>query len=365
MAPPTTTFSGHLFDGVSAQKRDATVTLTRLALSVTVDEQTTAWPWAQITQTQGRFVGEPIRLEYGPAPSQVLVLRDATFLAALAFIAPAWTSNIRGPRGSRTGLISLALVATVGLLVALYLWGVPALADTVTKRLPIEWEQKLGEAVEESLLAGEEVCDDSKAQAAVAQLVEQLQAGAPAHPYTLRVHVVKSSLVNAFALPGGIIVLYTGLIEAMDGPGEVAGVLAHEIQHVLLRHGTQSLVRELSLAILVGALLGDANGAMQTGIELAKQVGGLRYSRDTEREADRRGMHLLQTAKIDPQNMVRSFERLGKAVGEQGPVLSLISTHPDTAERIATLQKMAQSATFDAVALDDAAWRKALAGCKP
>ena len=94
-------------------------------------------------------------------------------------------------------------------------------------------------------------------------------------------------MVNAFAGSGGLIVVFRGLLERADTPEELAGVLAHEIQHVLHRDTTRAIFREASTGILVAALAGDVSAAAAFGVQAARVLGDLRYSREAEQEAAR------------------------------------------------------------------------------
>jgi predicted Zn-dependent protease len=153
------------------------------------------------------------------------------------------------------------------------------------------------------------------------RLVEQI----PDNPYTFRVTVVKSDVVNAFALPGGYIVVFTGLMKKADSGEEVAGVMGHELTHVLKRHGLERIVKQLGLMAVVAILVGDQQGL----VGLVKQIGvellTLKFGRGQETEADLTGLQLLHRAKIDPSGMIRFFERLSEK--EEGRT-EWLSTHP-------------------------------------
>src|SRR5690606_36535147 len=125
---------------------------------------------------------------------------------------------------------------------ATYVWGVPALAAHLAGSVPRSWEERLGERDAAELTAGAGPCRDPALDRAIGAMTAALARAAGAAPGTFRLHVVDDSLVNAFALPGGSIILFRGLIERAESPDELAGVLAHEMQHVLLRHSTQALL---------------------------------------------------------------------------------------------------------------------------
>ncbi len=367
MAVQGQSFVGYLYDGQSAERAQIVLRVSRQGLQLERDgAPPLLWPWGQVRQTSGRYPGQPVRLEHGEEPAAAVVVDDDAFVPALRRLAPGETAHIRGGSSNAGRIASVlgALVLSAGLGAALYLWGIPGFASFVAAHVPLSWEEKLGEEAFAAFTADVERCEDKAAQAALDTLLARLDAAAQPHPYRLRVAIVIDGEVNAFALPGGRLVVNSGLLEVMRTPSEVAGVLAHEVQHVLLRHSTRALLRDASLSLLVGALVGDA-GAATSAFEAARQLGGLRYSRDAEREADASGMQLIQAARLEAAGMVRSFEALRDAApGEVPTVLSALSTHPDTEERIRLLQRRAASATYAPVDLGGPeAWRVALAGC--
>jgi predicted Zn-dependent protease len=167
--------------------------------------------------------------------------------------------------------------------------------------------------------------------------------------------------VNAIAAPGGFIVLFRGLVEQTQTPEELAGVLAHEMQHVVKRHATRLLVQNASTSLLLAALTGDARNAMTLGLEGARILGILRYSRQYEEEADQEGMRMLIAARIDPAGLVRFFESLEeKEPGKEGPAfLTYLSTHPSTADRVEGLKSLAAKADGQWITLvPDLQWRE-------
>lgn len=170
--------------------------------------------------------------------------------------------------------------------------------------------------------------------------------------------VVNDPIVNALAAPGGYILVFRGLLERTRSPEELAGVLAHEFQHILKRHATRALLQNVSSGLLVAALMGDASGVMAFGLESAQTLGTLRYSRQNEEEADTEGMRLLIQAGIDPAGMIAFFEVLQRG-DRRGPTISqYLSTHPQTQERLERLRSLAaQSQVKPVELLPDYDWR--------
>jgi predicted Zn-dependent protease len=153
--------------------------------------------------------------------------------------------------------------------------------------------------------------------------------------------------VNAFAAPGGVVVVFRGLVQAAETPEEVAGVLAHEVAHAELRHGLRATVKGMGFRALLALALGDLSG---TALEaMVADLTELRFSRDAEREADAEGLRRLAAARIDPRGMVRFFERVRDEAGAAVP--ALLSTHPAPAERLEALRRETAALRIDATPL--------------
>lgn len=157
-------------------------------------------------------------------------------------------------------------------------------------------------------------------------------------PYTF--YIVNAPEVNAFAVPGGHIYINRGLIERSENMSELAGVLAHEIGHVVHRHGIDQMERaqtaNTALGVLYGVLLGrNPSGVEQVGIQVGGSAIFAGYSRDAEREADATAIQYLVASRIDPRGMVSLFEKL-LAERQRNPaaVERWFSTHPTENERI-------------------------------
>jgi len=172
----------------------------------------------------------------------------------------------------------------------------------------------------------------------VQQLGQQLAAHAPGpNQWPFSFHVVNIKEINAFALPGGPIYIHVGTIQAADDEGQLAGVMAHEISHVVLRHSTQQASKaafaQLPLAVL-GATIGQgaAGQIAQLGASFGVQSLFLKYSRDAEREADLLGSQIMYDAGYNPFSMVEFFTKLEKEGGPGGP--QFLSDHPNPGNRV-------------------------------
>ncbi len=355
------TWQGHYLDGRSAARQPVTVQPMRGALLITTaDGRTLTWPYAKIRQTQGAYEGEHIRLEYGGEISEALVVLAPEFLTALHRMAPELTSHVHDParRAARVKLTVLAAIGALGLAIVLYLWGIPGLAGIVTPLVPVSWEQQLGRAVVAKLTEQQKPCQDAPRSQVLDDIVTRLTTAAPANPYHIRLLVVDSPVVNALAAPGGYIIVFRGLLEMTESPKQLAGVLAHELQHIYQRHTTRLIIEHASTGLLLAAVSGDVTGAMTYGVEATRALGMLQYSRRHEQEADAEGMRLLMAAKIDPVGMIEFFELLRKKSPELPGMWKYLSSHPATLDRIAYLKQLAGQAPATSVgSLPGSDWR--------
>ncbi len=338
-----TTWSGHYFDGRTTTRHPITIVLAPSGLDLHMADGTRAfWPYGDITQTQGSYANEPVRLERGSPIPEAVIVEDPAFLEALQRITNEHTRQFAGPqpRARLVRLIALAGAASLALIAGMILWGIPALAELVTPLIPTSWETALGESVAQQLAPANRRCTDSRLQDSVDGIMARLAAARPDSPYRFHVTVVDEPVFNALAAPGGRIVIFRTMLQSTENPEELAGVLAHEMQHIYRRHAMKALVRDLSIAAIVGAVFGDITGIGALAVTAGRTLTTLHYSRDTEMEADREGLALLQAARIDPMGMVRFFETLKQHTGGAGFPASL-STHPDTDTRLAEMTTMA------------------------
>ena len=356
----------HYLDGQTAIRHPATVRLMRRGLEVEAPGVWTRfWAYDDLRQTQGFYEGEEVRLEHGGELPEALLIPDVDFLASLHEAAPHLGPRFHDParRGQRVRLTILAGVAVVAITGALYLWGIPVMAALVTPRVPVAWEEGLGRSVVEHLASRELVCPDPRRQQALDSIVARLAATTPS-PYTFHLFIVNRPQVNALAAPGGYIVVFRGLLEQTGGPEELAGILAHEMQHVLQRHTTQAVIQHASTGLLIAALTGDMTGPLAYGLQSARVLGQLQYSRRAEAQADAEGMKMLLAARIDPAGLIGFFERLMKGDKQPRTVLTYLSTHPSHRDRIERLKALAAGAPGPPVPLlPDSDWGDVKALC--
>ena len=268
--------------------------------------------------------------------------KDATLCGNPAF-ARLFKAVERSPRSTPTPvIIGLALVALLfGGLVLLWTQK-DRIAGYIAEKIPIEWETKFGDQVF-SQYDDETILTNSAWAGPVSNITSRLLPVVEKSGYEFKFHIKQDTNVNAFAIPGGHVVILTGLLEHADSAEEVAGVLAHEIAHVTRRHSLQNIIKSAGLLVILQALVGDASGLFGMATEASRYLLQQKFSRDFEREADDTGWAYLVEANIDPRGMTRFFEKLKKLMAESGMdvmenTLSLVNTHPASQERIDRLE---------------------------
>ncbi len=218
-----------------------------------------------------------------------------------------------------------------------------AIVEQVVHQIPVTWEQEISGSLLESAIVGKKVIDDKNINLQLSKITDPLVNSVENKDFKFTFTIVEDETLNAFALPGGAIVIHSGLIMKAKHVNEVAGVLAHEICHVTRRHHIRGMVDKLGFFVLLRALIGDASGIGAELALLGTTLESLKYSRDYELEADESGWKLMLDANLDPKGMIDFFEKLHHEHGGMDEATSFMSTHPATSERIKILQKKALS----------------------
>ena len=238
-------------------------------------------------------------------------------------------------RGRSAGLLLTLLIA--GFCLACF-YGIRRVADTSIHAVPLEVDRQIGGQAYQLMDRGGPEVHDPLLTDAVQQIVDRLAPQVATDGLRFDVHIIDADICNAFCLPGGTIVLYTGLLKRAGSAEEVAGVLAHEMAHASERHGLRQVAQSLGLAAAVNLLIGNFEGIVVAGAEVFKLATINSYSREQETGADREGVRMLHAAAIDPMSLARFFETLQREAGDLPGGLTWLSTHPDHAARIAAIR---------------------------
>ncbi len=228
-------------------------------------------------------------------------------------------------------LLGFFLLAAIMLF---YFFILPWLADRAAMNFPKEQEIALGTELKKQYLLSERI--DTQKTRLLNEFASKLDLG---DDFPADYTVVDADIVNAYALPGGPIVVYAGIIRKMQTPEELAGILAHERSHVLRHHSTRSIFQNVSGVLLINLVLGDASSFINLIAQQGQQIQQLSYSRELELEADREGLQLLLNNKINPKGMLSLLEKL-KDENTGSSVPEFLSTHPLPDSRIEALKKL-------------------------
>ena len=361
------------YDGITAEARSVVVAVGDMGITISAPGGgvLAAWPAERVVLAELPRDGEPVRLGLDGTTAR-LIVDDPGVVETLRPLARRLHRSVR-PSWPVFFRFAGWTAAAVGSVAVLLLFVVPSLSkqlaaitpdvvrhsigDTALKQIPLVFE------IDTSGPPGtrEAFCSDAPGREALEAMVARLTADM-AEPPALRLVVFNSAMVNAFALPGGIVALTKGFIDHASSAEEVAGVIAHEIGHVHHDHSIQAMYQTTAVSMLVGILTGDfTGGVLITGV--AEWVLNSGYSRTDERAADRYALERLYAAGIDASGLEGFFARLLAREAEgDGTLASILSTHPLTRERIEAVRN-APRASGTVFGRDHRQWRRLRAIC--
>jgi len=359
----------HFFDGLTAGRHDVHVALSedRLALIISGDalDEPLRWPLMDLRaladtadKTRLTLTRRADTDDEAPRDPARLIILDPQLID--------WM------RRTRLGLFKADLHPGIWKRILTYAGGaiaatalmlfviLPAMANTLAQLIPVEREVAFGKTVTaqmERLLGGSGFgtlrCESPAGEAALEAMLSRLTDGRDMQ-YDIAVQVFDHEMVNAFAAPGGQVVMLRGLLDMADGPDEVAAVLAHEIGHVESRDATRNALRAAGSAGLLTMVLGDFTGGAAIAL-IGEHMISAGYTRAAEAEADIFALQLLNAADVSAKGFARFFNRLDEMDAMDLP--AYLSTHPVTAERAAQARDFASVQVGTRPVLDPAEWK--------
>ncbi len=334
------------FDGDTPVPHAVTLMLDSVAgvLEIGLPASTQAgarWPLDDIRLLEDTAGQEGVILRWTGDPVARLHLADASVLRYLPRL------NRRNPpkgRG-RLGAWALAAVAGVALQIGVL---VPLLADRLATFVPPAGERALGEAtfgqIREALagtgLPPLTTCDSEDGLAALETMLVGLGVERGTDE-AIKVFVLDHEMVNAFALPGGYVVFFRGMIDAALSPNEIAAVMAHEVGHVENRDPTRHALRSAGSIGILGLLLGDFAGGAAV-LFLTEQLISANYAQGAESGADEFAFTALEAADVSPAALGDMFERLRDKYGDTDGIVSHFVSHPTLTSRITRAREAAR-----------------------
>lgn len=352
--------SSRFYDGLTALVHEVGVRATAAELIIfrPADSGIVArWPIAELAVLgDGNHEAAPPVVHRGGEAR--LVIEDIELRQRLAALVPelAALDHQPAPLVPRLATLGVTLVALVGLFWVAVDYG----TEYAAPWLPYSLQAKLGETVFEELVADKDECHGKRGLEAINTLANDL-AKAAGYEHEITVHIIEGGPVNAFTLPGGILVFYSDLIDQAKDSSQVAGVLAHEIGHVVHHHPIKGIARQYGIDLLAKLVSGGYSDLLTTLGSGGNILLALRNGRAFEREADTTGVSLLEKLEYRADGIAGFFEQMMEKEPKDAALAAGIwSSHPPTQERIAATKRPAAGRP----AFSEADWKALRDVCK-
>jgi len=250
-------------------------------------------------------------------------------------------------------------------IIVIFLAGAIALASQkasaiVVKLIPVKWDEKLGDfaypSAVASLAPGSSKISDPYVIDGLEEIRKVLTNSLNNSKFKYSITILKAPMENAFALPGGKIVIFSGIILKSESAEELAGVIGHEIMHVEKRHAMRQIVSKLGILTVLQILVGDISGAGGVILQAGSELLSLGYSRSMESEADLEGIELLFRAGIPVEPLIKFFKKMSDNENELKSMEWML-THPLSKNRAEKLSKIAKSRKIDKKYLFKTNWK--------
>jgi Zn-dependent protease with chaperone function len=285
--------------------------------------------------------GERVLFSHPNYPNWTVYSLDPSILNHRAFQQQFLKQHVDGLKAEQTGPLKHTIIvysSLAGILLVLFgLWAFSnVILGAIVAMMPASWEKQIGQAAFEQMTEGVKPLTDSAYTNRLFLVTERLKKGLPAGAPKFNYIVGDDEMVNAFALPDGHVIVMRGLIEEAT-PDELAGVLSHEVSHVIQKHGMRHLAQMIG-PILVFKYFMNSDGALASLIAVSAMLSSLEYSRSNETEADDKGFEIMLKANIDPRALTSFFQKLKKEERRRDEN-DFFSTHPATSARIKHLEQ--------------------------
>ena len=296
-------FQALYYDGRSSFGNKASIQLLGTVIKISFENETLNWNISELNLKETFFSKDKATLKYGnefPYPMLEVTGKDFAIFFQSSYPSvkiKRTDSGLLGDAGNRT--IVVIILSILGLLLLAYFVLIPAAAEMIATRIPQSYEISLGEKMFEQLDKTLQV--DSEQSALANSFFHQLKIE---ETYPVKITVVHSDITNAYAFPGGHIVVYDKMFTIMKSKEEFAALLSHEYAHIANRHITRNLFRSLGTYFVISLVLSDVNGIMAVLLQNADNLKSLSYSRKLEQEADEKGMTLMQKAGLKDRKSV-------------------------------------------------------------
>lgn len=362
------------FDGQSANSRVVEIRIIANSLEIRdqLDALVSTWSLELVRDENIPPSATTLFLSLSDTNGARLRIADGLMIEAIRARCPKLSKNRNA--GLKPWAVTIAASIAVLLSVVAFVWfGIPYAAEPVAHLIPETVLQDIGKGVEKQIVekfsksknAETSICNEKGAQKTLDRLIADFTRVSASEndqgiPVVTSLIVVDSKMQNAFALPGGRMVIFSGLLDIAEDPNALIGVLAHEFAHVKERHPTRLMVANVGMAALLSVALGDVSGG--TVIAAVGQMAlGASYSRDMETSADVEAMQIMNTLGYDMKPMIPLLKELAKKQGG-GVMFDLMNTHPGIEDRIAIIEQQPDAAFTRAMSKSD--WASLKTICK-
>lgn len=209
-------------------------------------------------------------------------------------------------------------------------------------------EQRIGTLILNGILQTESVVNSESLDTTITEIKDRYLSHLQSD-YTYKIVVIDKDEINAFALPGGNIIIYSGLVNFCKSPEELSAVIAHEIGHIENKHIIERISREIGVSVVSAVLFNGDAGVIG---QISKLILSTSFDRDEEREADQFAFSLMAKSNIHPKALATFFERLTEKQGDMVKELQFLSTHPVNKERIRAARNYKLPTTFREIKLN-------------
>jgi Zn-dependent protease with chaperone function len=322
------------FDGLSSRRHAVSLAFQDQLEISEGGQALTAWSYADIRRADSPSGTLRVTCLTAPVLAR-LEIRDKAVAEELISRSLRLDENFPGRRGV-AAIVGWSLAAATSI-VAIVLFGVPLAADRLTPLVPQAFERRLGDVAEGQIktMFGGKICDNASGPAAFTKLVNAIRE-AGGLDTSVESAVLLTPIPNAFALPGGRVYLFNGLLAKAQNADEIAGILAHEMGHLKHRDGTRNLIYNGGTSFLIGLLFGDITGSGAL-IFASRSLVTASYSREAEQDADTFSIDVMHSLGRSPKPMGELLFRVTGKEADRG--LSILAGHPLTEDRLARMSK--------------------------
>jgi predicted Zn-dependent protease len=330
------------FDGESSTPLNIEIFLDKKKENFYFETQKNGWINWKIEESDFKQKADSFVIQNKEDVSKNIIIKDSTFINDLKTYLEEtrninWYQKLINLGFKVHSAIAITILAFIGLS---YLYIMPWVAEKAVVLVPESYDTNLGDLVFKQSLMTSTI--DSVKSEKLNRFAKELKLN---NNKNLHFTVVNSGIINAYALPNGDIVVFSGILDAMKDYEELVALIGHEVSHVNNRDSMKMLCRNLSGYLFVSAILGDTNGIMAIIGDNANTLQSLSFSRKFEHQADVEGFQILTANHVDPKGMSNLFKRLHQDKSDFS-IPEFLSSHPITTERINYINTMIQSNSF-------------------